>query len=172
MKKIALLLFGISVIFSACRGPVGPPGPRGFDGNANVFAFNYFVNPNDWVQNGVQGNPNFGYYAPFALPELDDIIFEDGAILVYMFDGAMQLPLPNIDNQNGFQTIYDYALRLGEIDFWVRESDNFTEPPAFQIEYKVILIDGLFKNHETLKEMTLEEIESYFKITEYTTMTP
>ena len=175
MKKLSLLFFTATIALSSCTGPVGPPGapgPRGFDGNANVYAFNYFVEPFDWVENGLPGSPNSGFYSSFALPELDDIIFEDGAILVYMFDGALQIPLPNISTENGYQTIYDYTLLLGEIDFWVRETDNQTVAPQNQIEYKVILIDGFFKNHETLKEMSLEEVEKYFNITEYINMTP
>jgi hypothetical protein len=170
MKK---LLFFAPALFliASCTGPMGPSGPRGPQGpagNANVFAFNYFVNPNNWIENGTLGTENYGFYAPFDLPELDEFLFEEGAVLVYMFDGAAQLPLPSIDNQNGFQTIYDFILFLEEIHFWVRETDNQTLRPNFQIEYKVILIDGFFKHLPDLQQMTLEEVERLFNISEYT----
>lgn len=167
MRKLLPLAVAIGLL-AACTGPQGPMGPRGATGNANVMAFNYFVAPNNWVQNGAIGTENFGFYAPFSLPELDEFLFEKGAILVYMFDGTAQLPLPSIDNQDGFQTTYDFILFPEEIHFWVRESDNQTVQPNATIEYKVILIDGFFKNLPDLKAMTLEEVERYFGIKNYT----
>jgi hypothetical protein len=170
MKKF-LFTLPVMLLMAACTGPMGPSGPRGAQGppgNPNVMAFNYFVNPNNWIQNGTSGFENFGYYAPFALPELDEFLFEKGAVLVFMFDGQAQLPLPSIDNQNGFQTIYDFILFPEEIHFWVRETDNQTVRPNFQIEYKVILIDGFFKHLPDLQQMTLEEVERLFNITAYT----
>lgn len=167
MKKLLLLAVSF-VAMAACTGPVGPPGPQGPAGNPSVFAFNYFVSPNNWVENGVIGTENYGFYAPFDLPELDNFLFEKGAVLVYMFDGTAQLPLPSTDNQNGFQTIYDYILFPEEIHFWVRETDNQTVMPTNTIEYKVILIDGFFKNLPDLKAMSLEEVERYFGIENYT----
>jgi hypothetical protein len=166
MRKLLTLAVAIG-LFAACTGPQGPRGPQGPAGNPSVFAFNYFVGPNNWVQNGVIGTENFGFYAPFDLPELDEFLFEKGAVLVYMFDGTAQLPLPSIDNQDGFQTIYDYILFPGEIHFWVRETDNQTVRPTATIEYKVILIDGFFKTLPDLKSMTIEEVERYFNITSY-----
>ncbi|WP_430909099.1 collagen-like triple helix repeat-containing protein [Maribacter sp. 2-571] len=95
MKKVTLALAAcMALFFISCEGPQGPPGFDGFDGNNGLDG-----------QDGIQGQVfelegvNFGYDAEANLWSVVETfadytnfeIFESDAVLVYRFDGQIDL---------------------------------------------------------------------------------
>jgi hypothetical protein len=169
MKKLFLSIIALSFVFASCSGPQGPQGPPGFDGlNANVQAFEYEVLPSAWTEAGVFGDPNYGFLALAGFPELTNNLLSNGSVSgFYILSDGGQVPMPAIFYENGFSTNYDYVLYPGEIEFWVRESDNQTAVPIATQIYKIILVEGNFKTLPDFTKMTIEEVEAYLGIEEY-----
>ncbi len=169
-KQFILPLITFVAVLTACtRVERGVPGPPGRDGlNANVWAYIFEVLPSAWNQAGIPGDPDFGFFALAGFPDLTDNVLSNGAVSgYYILNDGGQLPMPAIFYNNGYQTNYDYVLYRGEIEFWVRESDNQTFAPATNQYYKIVIVTGNFKTLPDLQSMTLEEVEAYFNITEY-----
>lgn len=169
MKKLVLpLLLAIATLSSCTKR--GPAGQDGLDGlNANVEAFEYEILPSAWAEAGTIGTSDYGFYALAAFPEITNDILVNGSVAgFYLIDDGGQIPMPSIFyNDQGFQTNYDFILYPGEIEFWVRESDNQTVAPDVAKYYKMVVISGNYKSAPNLKDMTLEEIEAQYNITEY-----
>ncbi|MEL6135627.1 MAG: hypothetical protein AAFR59_19890, partial [Bacteroidota bacterium] len=86
--KIAFGIAAMSFLTSCVvnegpSGPVGPQGPPGQDGNANVFSIRYDVEATDWLVNGVEGQPGYFLELEIGVPEIDNLVVEDGLVLAY-----------------------------------------------------------------------------------------
>jgi hypothetical protein len=95
IKTITIsLLIGLSAfVWTSCvkEGPIGPQGPAGVDGNANVIASPWYT-PNSWNYD----NATLEYYFDVSNSAITSDIVENGAILAYA-------SLPN--------DVYPYAVR-------------------------------------------------------------
>lgn len=153
MKNYTLLFVVLSSLLIACTGPRGYDGFDGVngidgrdgkDGKANVGAAIYDVEPNSWF-----GDVD-GYTTTLNVPEINNYVFENGAVLVYMLqdEGSdmqrfSQLPYTWLYNSN---TEYlDFSAFVGRIEItirWVDEGINNTEAPKGLYSFKVIVIEG------------------------------
>jgi hypothetical protein len=146
MKKLSLFISILSVILIAlsCEGPQGIEGPKGADGIANVNSAIFDVESNRWL-----GDTN-GYTATLIIPEIDNEIYNNGAVLVYMLTNEQssdksfnKLPYTYIDNS--FIEYMDYNVYIGTIDITIRQAENNvnnTQAPGALIAFKVIIIEG------------------------------
>ena len=105
---------------------------------------NFPVNSSQWGWNSELKR----WEAKRPLGYIDDFIYEDGAVIGYVFIGTqgvneVQVPLPYIrsflvdDGQNGFidftETIsFEYSLQRNEITFYIEPSDGFQDQDARQ----------------------------------------
>lgn len=127
------IFVAVSMLLSACEGPMGPQGPAGFDGQdgqVTKMIIDYRISENDWVP--VYDNNNlFLYYVCFIEEsELTENIYNNGAIVPYLEvieDGFLvQKMLPyNIvgEDQYGPYTWYvDFDYTVGEVGFYIKNS--------------------------------------------------
>jgi len=145
MKTIYLSFFVVvfGMLLTAC---VGPKGEDGIDGkDANVGSAIYDIEPSDW-----SGNVD-GFVTTLDVPEINEDVFYDGAVLVYMIKNENsadrsfnQLPYTWLNNGN---TEYmDFDAFIGKINItikWVDNGVNNTEAPKNGYTFKVLIIQGI-----------------------------
>ena len=141
--------FLLALVLTRCTGPIGPMGNDGLDGKDGIDGINfthsviYDINASDWV-----GDLN-GYYVTIDVPEITDIIYYNGAVLVYkLFETAPKsfnmLPYSYVDNT---LTVYmDFDAYVGSIDLTYKEvlgGVNNTPAPQGIMSFKVVIIEGI-----------------------------
>lgn len=138
MKKTLLsLLLGL-VLFSCTDEPMIESLDR-----KQVYYFS--VNSSrDWKQGADENGLNPYYHATFKIRGLTDLVFDKGAVLVYLDNGDYQQVLPYIrhyENAEGarWTKTIDYDLEIGKITFYVTYSDFADEKPE-GMDFKVILM--------------------------------
>jgi hypothetical protein len=134
------LAFLLPLVFFSCEGPVGPQGPAGQDGNANVKAY-VFNNLNWVVQNGrasVIGQ----------LPALNSDILTSGAVLTYASivqpNGAeVQWLLPYTVLEATYQE--NIAMFYGSGEWFLLNSASDDLPELYQTipKIKIVVIQGM-----------------------------
>jgi len=147
------LLLSLMILLVQCTGPRGPRGLDGEDGldgldglDGNIFAYSaiYDVDPLDW-----EGNEN-GYFAFLSVPEIDDDIYYDGAVLVYWLNETNPknftiLPYSYMDS-DGLTTVVACDIFVGSIDLFFQEIENgfpATIAPGELWSFKIIIIQGI-----------------------------
>lgn len=147
MKTITLFISIIALITLnySCIGIDGIDGRDGQDGrDANVGAAIFDIEPSAW-----NGNID-GFVTSLNIPEIDNYIFENGAVLVYMlrnenYDDKSFNQLPYTWLSNSFTEYIDFDAYIGYIDItlrWVDNGINNTEAPDNLYSFKVIVIEG------------------------------
>lgn len=155
MKRISLLLALPLIIFSSCKKEVTEV--QQVD---QAFSAVYTIEPNDWISS----NGGTMQSAELEIPELDNIVYQDGAVLVYLsFSGTDYYEaLPQVFDgitfgvlhSDGFVTIDMTAL-----------SGNAIDPPGQNVKAKVVLIDATrlaLRKDVNLKD--LKSVERAFNI--------
>ncbi|MCL1867389.1 MAG: hypothetical protein FWF72_00335 [Paludibacter sp.] len=148
MKKILFfigILFATATIFSACEGPMGPPGKDGLNGEGvNWDIIPFTVMANQWIRKTDQNGLNGYYYASINVPEITNFIATKGLALCYLVDGDVQIVLPSVRhyenayNERWTQTI-DFDIAVGGIFVYVTNSDFFDERPS-KMDFSLRLI--------------------------------
>lgn len=143
--RIAALLITV-LAFTAC---VGPRGPRGLDGEDGIDGINYThsaiydVEANEW-----DGDAN-GYNVWLEVPEINEDIYYDGAVLVYRLievDPISFNMLPYTYVDNDFTIYMDFDAYLGGINLIYKEvlaGVNDTFAPENLMSFKIVIIEGL-----------------------------
>jgi hypothetical protein len=133
-------------VFTQCIGPEGPMGRDGLDGIDGInytHSVIYDVDPSEWV-----GDLN-GYDALLNVPEINEDIYYNGAVLVYRLveidpKSFNMLPYSYVDDS---LTIYmDFDAYVGSIDLIYKEVlDGINDTPAPQVilSFKVVIIEGI-----------------------------
>lgn len=85
MKKLLLGLF-IAIAFMSCKGEDGRDGKDGKDGFVNFKSALITVKESDWQLEGTPGAANSYYYYDYDIAELNDNVYDNGAVVSYMFD--------------------------------------------------------------------------------------
>lgn len=172
-KYLGLVI--LTVLFTNCQGdegPMGPSGPRGEKGQdgapgiANVYTTIYDVNPGDW-----NGNVD-GYTVSLVVPEINSVIYQQGAVLVYrLFENSTDksfnmLPYTWIDNN--LTEYMDFDVYIGKLEIkykWVDNGINNTDAPKETFSFKVVIIEGTMIS--TMKQKinisNFNEVELYLK---------
>ena len=153
MKKLLVcILVAMTLVSSACRGKVGPPGKNGKDGEVTYWKIIDFtikggVNGGDWEL--INGPDQIGSYYRyiFDVPEITEEIYENGLIIAYYryvddHGDKVQSILPytyyDIDvdgdgNEHPYSVQYSYDVMPGSIAFKLVFSDFYTAengPPS------------------------------------------
>ena len=137
MKKI-LLLFTITLLIASCQGPQGPQGE-----GANWKIINIKVKSSDWVKKTEANNVVY-YSAMVSVPELTEFIYDFGSVTNYVDFGNSQQVLPMVrHNKNDknvlWTTTIDYDFAVGNVKYYVTNSDFFDEVPA-EMNFRLVLM--------------------------------
>ena len=155
MKKLLIFLSLPLFLFSSCKKEITEV--REVD---QAFSAVYTINSSDWkTTNGGQT-----YSVEFDVPELDNVIYQDGAVLVYLsFSGSSYYEaLPQVFDGITYGVIHGNGY-VG-IDMSAIDGANIT-PPGQPVSAKIILIDATrlaLKKDVNLKDM--QAVERAFNI--------
>ena len=135
------MLAGSFLTFNGCRkdGPVGPQGPPGYDGNANVIGEQPFSVPaNAWTfTTNVAGNTENAYYASYNDANITAAVANHGLVVIYIqySDGTWK-NLPDIFAGTSFS----YNFSTGGFDLYYTMVDGTTPTaPGTQV-FRVVII--------------------------------
>ena len=155
MKKILLLLTPLFLIFISCKKEVTK-----VEKVDQAFSAVYTIQPTDWTTS----NSGLIYTAELNIPELDNVIYQNGAVLVYLsFSGTSYFEaLPEVFDGITYGAIHSPGY-VG-IDISAVSGDPVT-PPAQTITAKVVLIDAtaLSMNKE-VNLNDLSEVQKAFNV--------
>ena len=132
MKRLFLLLSLPVFIFSACKKQVTEV--RQVD---QAFSAVYTINPSDWKTT----NNGQSYSAELDVPELDNAVYQDGAVLAYLsFSGTSYYEaLPQVFDGITYGAIHGNG--YVSIDMGAIDGGNIN-PPGQPVSAKIILIDA------------------------------
>ncbi len=132
MKKIILLLTPVFFIFISCKKQVTK-----VEKVDQAYSAIYTIQPGDWTTD----NNGLSYTASLNVPELDNTVYQYGAVLVYLsFSGTSYYEaLPEVFDGITYGAIHS----PGYISIDISDvSGQAITPPGQTISAKVILIDA------------------------------
>ncbi|MEO9021504.1 MAG: hypothetical protein ABI237_08570 [Ginsengibacter sp.] len=155
MKKLFLLSALGILIFSSCRKEVTEVQKVN-----QAFSATYTIPPGSWTttDNGLS------YTAEIDIPELDNTIYQNGAVLVYLsFSGTSYYEaLPEVFDGITYGVIHSTGY-VG-VDISALSGATIT-PPAQNISAKIILIDAAtLKLHKDINLNDLGAVKEAFNI--------
>lgn len=143
------------------NGPAGPRGPAGEDGNANVQAYVFSVDTNEWTTNGKYQE------AILTVPEITTEVFDQGTVQVFqrsVSDNAWNvMPFSNTIqiSQNSYANYFiRYSYTTGQVTVraYLDIAAQLSFPEA--IDFKVVVVppamlveDIDYENHEMLEAL-------------------
>ncbi|HRO47025.1 hypothetical protein [Agriterribacter sp.] len=132
MKRFFLLSALPLLIFSSCKKEVTQV--QQVD---QAFSAVYDIAPGDWTTT----NSGLSYSAELDVPELDNAIYQDGAVLVYLsFSGTSYYEaLPQVFDGITYGAIHGNGYISIDISAL---SGNPVDPPGQSVSAKIILIDA------------------------------
>ncbi len=152
MKRIYFLGVLVLLLASSCRKEVIQQVEQRVD---QAYSAVYTIQPGDWfTENGGKT-----YSAELEVPELDNVIYQDGAVLVFIqFEGENYFEaLPQVFDGIAFGVIHNngyVVLDLSDID------GGTINPPGVRVTAKVILIDAVrLALHRNLDLTNLRAVE-------------
>lgn len=151
MKRAFLLLALPLLIFSSCKKEVTEV--QQVD---QAFSAIYTINPADWKTT----NGGESYQVDFDVPELDNIIYQNGAVLVYVsFNGTSYYEaLPQVFDGITYGVIHGDGYVSVDIS---TISGNVVTPPGQPVTAKIILIDAT--KLALKKDVNLRDIQAVQK---------
>ena len=155
MKKLFLLIAPAFLIFSSCKKEITQV--QKVD---QAFSAVYTIQPGGWVTD----NNGLSYTATLDIPELDDIIYTNGAVLVYLsFSGTTYYEaLPEVFDGITYGAIHSSG-SVG-IDISALSGDAIN-PPAQTISAKVVLIDATaLSMHKDVNLNDINAVKQAFNI--------
>lgn len=171
MKKLSIICMTLfAMIFAvSCRGPMGPEGPAGQDGNANVCSSTVTVHPNDWYWNN-----QTSWRVDIEYKAINADITDYGAVLVYMEDNNTwrQIPLTFYYSivEEGVEYFYSSSLEVSTYDegvsiFWT-ENDFFDGyQPDHDIRFKIVVIAAsVYQNRSDVDYSSYEAVKAAFQL--------
>ena len=154
MKRLFLLSALFTFILSSCKKEVTEV--KNVD---QAFSAVYDIDPADWTTD----NGGKSYTAQLDIPELDDIIYQDGGVLVFLsFAGTTYYEaLPQVFDGIAYGAIHSngyVGIDMSDV------AGGLIDPPAQKISAKIILIDAT--RLELLKDVNLRDLGSVQKALE------
>ena len=142
MKTIHLLMFSLVLVFVSCKkGEMGPEGPQGANGNANVVSKIFLPANITWNQTSLFGT-NY-VTCDLEVPEITQEVLNYGAVQVYggFFWGQPWSALPLSYFENGRTVHFSYGIKQGGVTLRMHYGSNAI-PTASNIQFKVVVIGG------------------------------
>lgn len=166
MKKIGTIMIGLLVVttfLSACKKEevVGPTGPAGADGNANVKSVTFSSVAADWTGDGAAG-----YSITINSSIITADIVASGAVLCYMDISGTTYALPYSYLYNGYTRHMLYTYETGSVTVNRRDDDGATTNPGSSMaKIKVVAISssGLIQN-PNVDLSNYEEVKKAFDL--------
>jgi len=130
MKRL-LLFFAVVTMLASCS-------------TDTTSVVNLTVSDQDWTVNSEPEIDIPLYYScTFAMPEINNIVFEQGLVQVYIVFSGVQQVLPYVQHKKTgitewTQTI-DYRYAAGELTIFVTNSDFIVDPPE-AMNFRVVII--------------------------------
>lgn len=169
MKKLTVICMTLfAMIFAvSCRGPMGPEGPAGHDGNANVCSSTVTVRSNDWYWNETSWRVDIKYEA------INANITDYGAVLVYMEDNNTwrQIPLTFYYSivEDDVEYFYSSSLEVSTYDegvsiFWT-ENDFYDGYRPEDRRFKIVVIAAsVFQSRSDVDYSSYEAVKTAFQL--------
>jgi hypothetical protein len=155
MKKIILLSSFALMIFASCKKEVTEVQQVN-----QAFSAVYTIQPGNWTTE----NNGLSYTAELPIAEVDNTIYQGGAVLVYIsFDGTNYYEaLPEVFDGITYGAIHSVGYVAIDISAL---SGNVINPPVVNISAKVILIDAQTLGlHKDLNFHDLGAVQKAFNI--------
>ena len=155
MKKILILLIPSFLVFSSCKKEITQV--QQVD---QAYSAVYTIQPSDWVTS----NNGLSYTAELNIPELDNIIYQNGAVLVYLsFTGTSYYEaLPEVFDGISYGAIHSpgyVGIDISDV------SGQAITPPGQTISAKVVLIDATaLALHKDINLNDLGAVQKAFNI--------
>ncbi|MDR3269644.1 MAG: hypothetical protein LBT83_11345 [Tannerella sp.] len=136
MKKYLVLWSLLALTFTACEGPVGPPGEGGLEVSYHT------IRTRDWQLIG--GTQDVSFYRCLVDLNIGDDIYEYGNISVFLYlmddRNEVQAPLPysipRVDGSIRWDEQYSFDFDSGTISFYADYLRGETPPEK---EFRVVL---------------------------------
>ena len=169
MKKLTVICMTLfAMIFAvSCRGPMGPEGPAGHDGNANVCSSTVTVRSNDWYWNETSWRVDIKYEA------INANITDYGAVLVYMEDNNTwrQIPLTFYYSlvEDDVEYFYSSSLEVSTYDegvsiFWT-ENDFYDGYRPEDRRFKIVVIAAsVYQSRSDVDYSSYEAVKTAFQL--------
>lgn len=169
MKKLTVICMTLfAMIFAvSCRGPMGPEGPAGHDGNANVCSSTVTVRSNDWYWNETSWRVDIKYEA------INANITDYGAVLVYMEDNNTwrQIPLTFYYSlvEDDVEYFYSSSLEVSTYDegvsiFWT-ENDFYDGYRPEEHRFKIVVIAAsVYQSRSDVDYSSYEAVKTAFQL--------
>lgn len=151
MKRLFLLLSLPLFIFSSCKKEVTEV--KQVD---QAFSAVYTINPSDWKTS----NAGKSYSVEFDVPELDNTMYQNGAVLVYLsFSGTSYYEaLPQVFDGITYGAVHGSG--YVNVDMSAIDGGTIT-PPGQPVSAKIILIDAT--KLALRKDVNLKDIQAVEK---------
>lgn len=155
MKKIFLLFIPAFLIFSSCKKEITK-----VEQVDQAFSAVYTIQPGDWTTD----NNGLIYTAQINIPELDNKIYQNGAVLVYLsFSGSSYYEaLPEVFDGISYGAIHSpgyVGIDISDV------SGQAITPPGQSISAKVVLIDATALGmHKDVNLKNLGAVQKAFNI--------
>ncbi len=168
------LLGALAVIFMiGCEstiveeGPPGPTGPRGVDGNANVFSLNFDFSMADAVVNEKVAS------VQYDVPGITPSVVDDGAVLVFFREQGTWTALPytfGFDNPDiqavDFVVTFGFGYDDGFLEvFYEASAEGVGLENMPDREMKAVVIDGFPMAKAPIDLTDFEAVKAYFRLT-------
>lgn len=155
MKKIAALLLISSLAFTACRKEVTEV--QQVD---QAFSTVLTIAPGDWSTS----DNGYTYSAFIDIPDLDNTIYDHGAVLVYLeITSGIYEALPEVFGGVAYGAIHNAGHITIDISDALGEAQ--VDPPSQSIKAKIVLIDAqLLSLHPDVNLKDLNAVQKTFKV--------
>lgn len=155
MKKLFLFLAPAFFIFASCKKEVTK-----VEKVDQAFSAVYTIQPGDWTTD----NDGLSYTAQLNVPEVDDVLYQNGAVLVYIsFSGTNYYEaIPEVFDGIAYGAIHSNGYVGVDISAVTGE---LIDAPTQSISAKVVLIDAsALSLHKDVNLKDLGEVQKAFNI--------
>jgi len=168
MKRASLSLTLLLVLLSGCIieesvGPAGPPGPAG---NANVFSLEFDFRMSDAVPNQTVAS------VQYEVPDLTSRVVDEGAVLLFFREYDTWTAMPyTFGVERGDMPAVDYTISMG-FGFDIGFLEVFYESSAAAFDFstlpdrrmKLVVIDGFGAAKQGIDLSDWQEVKAAFDL--------
>jgi hypothetical protein len=155
MKKFLILLAPAFLLLSSCKKEVTK-----VEQVDQAFSAVYTIQPGDWTTD----NDGVSYTAQLNVPEVDDVLYQNGAVLVYLsFSGTNYYEaIPEVFDGIAYGAIHSNGYVGVDIS---AVSGELINAPTQSISAKVVIIDAsALAMHKDVNLKNFGEVKKAFNI--------